>query len=124
LSDLFTKILSKNFTKLSAIKALEAWEEEENKKSSKKDAIASLQHDVVEARKKIDSLEPLHLFLPKEIPDEELEKIANYLRESNKNLLLEIKIEPELLGGCALSYKGVYKDYSLKTKLTNLKFTI
>ncbi len=33
------------------------------------------------------------------------------------NLLLDIKLDPNLIAGTALVWKGVYKDYSLKSKL-------
>lgn len=52
------------------------------------------------------------------LPDEELAQVGKWLRSNiNKNLLFDAKINPELIGGCALVYKGIYKDYSLKNKI-------
>lgn len=33
------------------------------------------------------------------------------------SLLLDIKLDPHLIAGAALSWKGVYKDYSLRSQL-------
>lgn len=38
--------------------------------------------------------------------------------------LFEIKYDSELIGGCALSYKGTYKDYSLKVRIDENKTEI
>lgn len=37
------------------------------------------------------------------------------------SLLLDIKINPNLIAGTALSWKGIYRDYSLKAKLEEKK---
>lgn len=39
-------------------------------------------------------------------------------------LLLDIKIDPNLIAGAALSWKGVYRDYSLRAKLEGKKSEI
>lgn len=39
-------------------------------------------------------------------------------------LLLDIKYDPSLIAGCALSWKGIYKDYSLKAKIGEKKAEI
>ena len=39
-------------------------------------------------------------------------------------LLLDIKVDPNLIAGTALSWKGVYRDYSLRTKIEEKKTEI
>ena len=74
--------------------------------------------DYEAAREEIKAIEPLHLTLPFELPDTELQIISNKLRQDyGPRFLIETKIDPALLGGCTMSYKGVYKDYSIKNKL-------
>lgn len=54
------------------------------------------------------------------IPDEEqLKDVGEWLRKSLKNpkLIFGVKTDPNLIGGCAIVYKGVYKDYSLKARI-------
>lgn len=68
--------------------------------------------------KTLRAIEPVVLYLPFELPEEGIKKIVGKLREGdNKSCLIEIKYDPSLLAGCAISYKGNYKDYSLRAKL-------
>jgi len=43
---------------------------------------------------------------------------------NSPSLLLDIKIDPNLIAGCALVWQGVYKDYSLRSKLEEKKAEI
>lgn len=71
-----------------------------------------------ELEQTIKKIEPLTLYLPFELPENELAKIGAQLRHDfGQNFLMEVKIDPSLLAGCALIWKGVYKDYSLKRKI-------
>lgn len=58
------------------------------------------------------------------IPDEgQIKQIGEWLRKSlnNPKLIFDVKVDPNLIGGCAIVYKGVYKDYSLKAKISQNK---
>lgn len=84
----------KNFTKLNVYQVLEKLE-----KGTKK-------------------LQTLIVYLPFEMPDEEKNKLGLYLRTNfKKDLIFEIKLNPDLIGGAALSWKGVHKDYSLRARI-------
>lgn len=64
------------------------------------------------------TISPLILYLAFQPPDEEVIKLGERLRKDyGKNFLFEIKVDPSLLAGCALAWRGVYKDYSLKSKI-------
>ncbi|MDD2823557.1 MAG: F0F1 ATP synthase subunit delta [Candidatus Daviesbacteria bacterium] len=72
--------------------------------------------------KEIKAIEPLILYLPYELPDEEVAQIGTKLRaDYGKKFLMEITIDPSLIAGCALSFRGIYKDYSVKQKITDNK---
>lgn len=72
--------------------------------------------------KKIDSLKTLIIYMPFELPDNQIPIIGKNLRASyGQNLLFESRLDPSLLGGCALVWNGVYKDYSLKARINNNK---
>lgn len=58
------------------------------------------------------------------IPDEtQVKEIGEWLRRSlnNPRLIFDVKVDPGLIGGCAIAYKGVYRDYSLKAKISQNK---
>ena len=58
------------------------------------------------------------------IPDEaQLKAFGTWLRENldQPRLVFDLKIDPRLIGGCAFVYKGVYKDYSLRARISDNK---
>lgn len=70
----------------------------------------------------VKAIEPLVLYLPYELPEEEINQIGTTLRKDyGPKFLIEISIDPNLIAGCALSYKGIYKDYSVRQKITDNK---
>lgn len=58
----------------------------------------------------------LIIYLPFEGDNQAISAIGQYVRASfaNPKLLLDVKYDPRLIAGCALSWKGIYKDYSLR----------
>lgn len=73
----------------------------------------------------IKAIEPLVLYLPYELPETEIVQIGTSLRSDyGASFLIEITIDPNLIAGCALSFKGIYKDYSLKQKIADNKQAI
>ena len=47
--------------------------------------------------------------------DQSLSQIGEFVRKNFKSFtILDIKYNPGLISGCALVWKGIYKDYSLK----------
>lgn len=68
--------------------------------------------------KSIKALEPLVIYLPYELPEEQIIEIGQKLRSDyGKNFLMDIQIDPSLIAGAALSYKGIYKDTSVKQRI-------
>ena len=61
----------------------------------------------------------LTMYLTFEPDDVTLNQLGILTRKTfdSISLLLDIKIDPNLIAGTALSWKGVYKDYSLKAKI-------
>ncbi len=61
---------------------------------------------------------PLVLYLSFDIPDSEVDKLGTWFRQnSQSNIFFDIRFDPNLLGGCAMSWHGVYKDYSLRSRI-------
>ncbi|MDO8618932.1 MAG: hypothetical protein Q7R49_03210 [Candidatus Daviesbacteria bacterium] len=68
--------------------------------------------------KDIKLLQTLTIYVPFEMPDGEKDKLGLWLRGNfKKDLIFEIKLDPALIGGTALSWKGIYRDYSLRAKI-------
>ncbi|OGE27583.1 hypothetical protein A2867_03685 [Candidatus Daviesbacteria bacterium RIFCSPHIGHO2_01_FULL_40_11] len=61
----------------------------------------------------------LTMHLAFELNDTTLSQIGAFTRKTfdSPSLLLDIKVDPNLIAGTALSWKGVYRDYSLRAKL-------
>lgn len=72
--------------------------------------------DQIEAEVK--KLSSLVIYLPLEIPDQEIINLGTKLRSDfGEKFIFEIRLDPTLIAGCALVWKGMYKDYSLKAKI-------
>lgn len=72
---------------------------------------------------KLNQAQSLTLYLPFEPRPEDFESLGKWVRATfNKpELLLDVKFDPELIAGCALSWKGIYRDYSLRKKIEDNK---
>lgn len=73
----------------------------------------------------IKALTPLVVYLAFEPKQEQIEVIGQWFKKNLAKLpVFEIKIDPGLLGGVALVNGGVYKDYSLKSRMQEQGETI
>ena len=73
------------------------------------------------AREFIEKMENLTISLPFEAASREKEKIGKKVYDlfSGRRIAFDFKHDPLLLAGCALIFRGIYKDYSLKNILEN-----
>ncbi len=71
----------------------------------------------------IAKLTPITVYLAFEMPAAEMTKLTTEIRTILKSptAFLDIKKDPNLLGGIAFVYKGVYKDYSLRKVVEDQK---
>ncbi|MBU1000608.1 hypothetical protein KKE78_04405 [Patescibacteria group bacterium] len=76
--------------------------------------------------KKISNLPTLAMYLTFEPNDTTLYQVGSVARKTFNypSLILDIKLDPNLIAGAALVWKGVYKDYSLRAKVENRKAEI
>lgn len=65
----------------------------------------------------------LTMYLTFEPDDATLNQISAFARKTFgvPLLLLDIKLDPHLIAGASLSWKGILRDYSLRAKLTEKK---
>lgn len=67
----------------------------------------------------------LTIYLPFEPDEATSDQTGMKARELfGQDLLLDIKSNPVLIAGCALSWKGIYKDYSLHAKIAERRLAI
>lgn len=63
---------------------------------------------------RLHNIKPLTVFLSFQIPDNEVDNLGMYIRQNfKKDAVIEIKFDGNLIGGSALSWNGIYKDYSI-----------
>ncbi len=68
---------------------------------------------------KLHEIKPLTIFLPFQIPDEEVDNLGRYIRQNfKKDAVIEIKFDGGLIGGAAVSWNGTYKDYSIHSLIS------
>lgn len=125
--NLTAQILGQCVTKTQALRLLEDWEDlvrgnlfggKKNTEIPKGLTKENYREEFGKAKAELAKVEPLYLYLPIELEEKELKKIVVKLREDyGKNFLLEPKFQGDLIGGCAMSYNGIYKDYSLHNKI-------
>lgn len=115
MSELTDSILKTAATKTEALGSLLEREEAAQKRGSDGQKFA-------QARAEILAMEPLHITTAVELPKREKQNLlAQVRRLMGKQILLELKCDSQLVGGCTLSYQGVSKDYSLKVRLEILR---
>lgn len=84
-----------------------------------KDNVYQILGDIDTAAKK---LPVLTLYIPADLPDEEIDKLGLHIRNLiGKTILIDIKLNPSLLAGCALVWNGIYKDFSIKEAIDQKK---
>lgn len=68
--------------------------------------------------KLVGTIKPLTMYTAF-VPDEEgIKLIGGKLRTLySDKLVIDLKYDPELIGGCAFIWNGVYKDYSIRSRI-------
>jgi hypothetical protein len=75
--------------------------------------------------KSLKNIQDFVLYIPTELPEKEQFLIGEWFKNNiDPKLIFEIRIDPDLVGGCVLSYKGMYRDYSLRSTLAQSRQVI
>lgn len=73
-------------------------------------------------QKQILGLETLTLYLTFDPDELTLTQLGEHIRKTfGRIIMLDIKYDPNLIAGVALVWRGLYKDYSLKSKIEEKK---
>ncbi len=82
----------------------------------------NLSEALANLEQQISKLLPLILYLSFEPDKNTIASISSWLRQNlSQQSILEIKFDPDLIGGCAIVKNGVYKDYSLRARIEEQK---
>ena len=74
--------------------------------------------NLAEIKNKAEGLQAITLTLAFEAQQSTIDKISAFARQLlAENIIIEINVEPSILGGAIIVFKGLYRDYSLKAKL-------
>ncbi len=72
--------------------------------------------------KEIDKITPLVIYLSFDIDEQIKTRISSWLRQNlTQKIIFETRFDPNLIGGVALTFNGIYKDYSLRSKINEQK---
>lgn len=75
-----------------------------------------------EIEKQISQIKILTIYLTFEPDENSLAQIGQMARKTfNKLMILDIKYDPNLIAGAALVWNGIYKNYSLRSKIEEHK---
>jgi len=78
------------------------------------------QFDPEEIEKNLAKANILNVYLPFETNSQIAATLGQYMRKLfDRVILFDIKLDPSLIAGCALSWQGIYKDYSLRKKIAD-----
>ena len=68
----------------------------------------------------LEKISPLVIYLPFPTNDQIQIHLGEFIRKAfSKNLIFDTKFDPNLIAGCALSWQGIYRDYSLRKKIVD-----
>lgn len=64
----------------------------------------------------------LTVYLPVDFDEDQQNQIGLYVQNNfSQKPLIDIKLDPTLIAGCALVWNGIYKDYSLRKRIQDNK---
>lgn len=79
----------------------------------------------LEIEAEIQKLPILTIFISIEATEGVIEQIGSFVKNNFSSFkLIETKYDPNLIAGCALSWNGVYRDYSLRARVEEKKMEI
>ena len=66
----------------------------------------------------VKKMEPLIIFTAIPLPQEQISVLGNFVRKTFPQIkLIDLKVDPNLIGRSSLGWKGEYRDYSLRNKI-------
>ncbi len=75
--------------------------------------------------KKIKSVRLLTIYISFDMPKDEVARLGQTLRQTyGADFLFDVRFDPNVIGGVALVWNGIYKDYSVRSNIDGKKAEI
>lgn len=79
---------------------------------------STVSEKIIALQKMVEELPVLTLYLPVPFKDAELAVVGKWCRENcDPHIVLDVRIEPEVVGGCGFVWNDVYHEFSLKSRM-------
>ena len=79
---------------------------------------SKMNDQLAQLEKELQGLATIIIYIAFEISEAEINALGVWIKKNiHPQRIFEIKIDPNVIGGCAFSWKGLYKDYSLRSKI-------
>jgi hypothetical protein len=66
----------------------------------------------------VNQIKPLTIYISFPADEESIKNIGIKVRETySQKVVIDLKYDPDLIGGCAFIWNGVYRDYSIRNTL-------
>jgi F0F1-type ATP synthase delta subunit len=66
----------------------------------------------------VNQIKPLTVYISFPADEESIKNIGIKVRETySQKVVIDLKYDPDLIGGCAFIWNGVYRDYSIRNTL-------
>lgn len=137
MDNLLETILQTCFTKQQALKKLEELKEQQDKENYTSEGVARdgvprrvpavnlrarTSGGAVERQDPINmikKMESLVIFTAIPLPEDQIPILGNFVRKTFPQMkLIDLKVDPNLIGGASFSWKGNLRDYSLRSKFS------
>ena len=70
---------------------------------------------IEEISEQLESLESIILYVPCELPNEKIAELGQWFRSNlSSDMIIDLRVDPWVAGGCAFVWKNKYYDYSFK----------
>lgn len=83
----------------------------------RKDGEGNIEEELETAREEIEKQDVLTIYLPVELSFAQIEELGQKVRQIvQEDILLDLRRDERLIGGCALAFRGKYRDFSLRVQ--------
>jgi len=120
-TDIVSSILRDCYTRTEALAKLrelrEAAMDEGRAEARRKDGEGNIEEELETAREEIEKQDVLTIYLPVELSFAQIEELGQKVRQIvQEDILLDLRRDERLIGGCALAFRGKYRDFSLRVQ--------
>ncbi|KKU92071.1 MAG: hypothetical protein UY21_C0006G0038 [Microgenomates group bacterium GW2011_GWA1_48_10] len=121
MTDIVSSILRDCYTRTEALAKLrelrEAAMDEGRAEARRKDGEGNIEEELETAREEIEKQDVLTIYLPVELSFAQIEELGQKVRQIvQEDILLDLRRDERLIGGCALAFRGKYRDFSLRVQ--------